>query len=265
MDDYRKKLEDDLEDARFALLMDEYAEALGEAYLEEYEQAVQNGEVPDYPEDQKQRCLDMVREYKKAPQTTHSTRALRYVIAVAASIVLAFGLLFTVQAFGVDVFGALGRWTDSVFHFQTSETSQTTVQQDEPMNEIQKALADYGMPVELAPTWIPEGYKIAQLSKPYNTRYHGVFALYENDDGQSVSVEINEYFDSHYLSSHSIEMLSGEPEAIVSNKRQFYLFKNNALWSATWCDSKYCVEIEGSITKKDVIAMIDSMGELVDE
>ena len=265
MDDYRRKLEDDLEEAKFALLMDEYAEALGEAYLKEYEQAVQNGGVPDYPEDLKQRCLDMVREYTKAPQTTRSTRALRYVIAVAASIALIFGLLFTVQASGVDVFGALGRWTDSVFHFQTSETSQAIVQQDEPMNEIQKALEDANMPIELAPTWIPEGYKVALINRLVNKKFRGLFITLESENEQSVSLEISEFFDSHYLSSHSIEMLSEEPEVIISNKRQFYLFKNNALWSATWCDSKYCVEIEGSVTKKDVIAMIDSMGELVDE
>ena len=265
MDDYRRKLEDDLEEAKFALLMDEYAEALGEAYLKEYEQAVQNGGVPDYPEDQKQRCLDMVREYKKAPQTTHSTRALRYVIAVAASIVLAFGLLFTVQASGIDVFGALGRWTDSVFHFQTSETSQTTVQQDEPMNEIQKALEDANMPIELAPTWIPEGYKVALINRLVNKKFRGLFITLENENEQSVSLEINEYFDSDYSSTHSLEMLPGEPEEYISQMRQFYLFENNSLSVAAWCDSHYYVKIEGAIPRDELIAMIDSMEEKIDE
>lgn len=263
MDNYRKNLEENLEDAKIALLMDQYAEALGEAYLKEYEAAEQAGELPEYPEEMKQRCLEFVKNYRNTPQKKRPVRLFRYFGAAAASIALTFVLLVTVQAAGVDVFGAIGRWTDSVFHFQTSENDQTSLRERQPVNELQKALADYNMPIELAPTWIPEGYHLSKLDKLTNKIHRGVLATYENDSMDLFSLEISEFFDPHDAEALSFEISNSAPELFFSQGRTFNLFLNNMKWGAVWYDSCFCVKIDGVYEKEHMLTIINSMGENV--
>ena len=143
MDEYRRKLEEQAEESEFALMFDDYMMDLGEALQNEFEAADSRGEVPDMPEDMKQRLRQFVATYGssdnnigvkeqdtvaqpvKSRRQTH--KWLRRMGVAAASIAVMFAAMVTVQAAGVDVFGAIGRWTDSVFHFE-GENKETIIQ-----------------------------------------------------------------------------------------------------------------------------------------
>ena len=92
-------------------------------------------------------------------------RPLRYVGLVAASIGVLFALLSVAQAAGLKVFDALGRWTDDFFSFAgTAKTvSEYSGEDFTPQNTLQQALSDFGIPPQLAPSELPEGYLLSEL------------------------------------------------------------------------------------------------------
>lgn len=90
-------------------------------------------------------------------------------LVAAAAIVGVLGM-FGAQAAGIDVFGALGRWTEETFHFvapkaSAAPTYHTVSNGDgfyelEQYSTLQDAFDAYSISDPLAPSWIPEGYTL---------------------------------------------------------------------------------------------------------
>lgn len=195
-------------------------------------------------------------------------RILRYVALVAACVAIIFATLITVQAMGVDIFGALGTWTDETFRFEV--TQEETAGGSESSNRIEdpvvKALFEMGLPTAFAPTWIPEEYELLCIEADTESAWRFVFAGYvkpHSDD--PLTIEIEEYFDSEFLSAALYEKSPGAPEIYISNGKQFYLFKNVDTWTATWSDTVYCITIAGAESKEIAMSIIDSIREGTNE
>lgn len=96
-------------------------------------------------------------------------KALRKFTVVAAIIGIWFAMMITAQAFGVDVFGAIGHWTDETFQFisslskkdYVSEESETKLA-DKSQSEIMSGLDYYGIQGNLIPTWYPDGFELSE-------------------------------------------------------------------------------------------------------
>lgn len=76
-----------------------------------------------------------------------------------------------VQASGVDVFGAVGHWTEDLFHFEKSDTPSAAsdvdhMQVDESsiLPEIREAFDACGIPLRLAPKNMPEDMTVSAVS-----------------------------------------------------------------------------------------------------
>lgn len=85
---------------------------------------------------------------------------MRRGLVVAAILIVMFGSMLTAQAAGVDVFGAIGRWTEENFQFVLPTTNQSdTVGIND---DFQKASEKFGLPSSFVPTWCPEGFTSAE-------------------------------------------------------------------------------------------------------
>ena len=195
-------------------------------------------------------------------------RIFRYVALVAACVAIVFATLITVQAMGVDVFGALGTWTDSTFRFEiVEEETAGGLESSLPIeNPVAEALAEVGLPTSMAPTWIPEEYALFQLD-PYTSEFvRYVFTAYcASGKEDPITVEISEYYDTNLLDATEFFKSPGTPEIYVSNGRQFYIFRNADTWTATWSDGTYCITIAGAETAEIAKSIIDSIPVLVME
>lgn len=187
---------------------------------------------------------------------TKNRRPLRYVGLVAASIGILFALLTVAQAAGLKVFDALGRWTDDFFSFEgTAKTvSEYNGADFTPQNTLQQALSDFGMPAQLAPSELPEGYQLGELQHDKTPAFQTVATSYVNEADERVLLDFIEYYDASALEGGIFPKDEGDPEVFTCNGREFYVFTNAGSWSAVWSDAQYGIFV--SAPSKEVVTYI---------
>lgn len=116
----------------------------------------------------------------------------RKAILLAAVICVLLTSLLTVQAAGIDVLGAIARWTTELFSFgKTEEQSGLVVdgkwpEIDEKQNlqftSLQDALDFYGVTEIEVPQWIPPEFTQEAIAVEQNGVWLTFFAEYTNND-----------------------------------------------------------------------------------
>ena len=187
-------------------------------------------------------------------------RPLRYVGLVAASIGVLFALLSVAQAAGLKVFDALGRWTDDFFSFEG--TAKTVSEYDDedftPQNTLQQALADFGMPPQLAPSELPAGYQLSELVYNDVSAFRTVASNYTNEAGEVILLDFTGYSDPKVLEGAFYPKDAGDPEIFVHNDMEFYVFSNAGSWTAVWSDAQYSVFVSAP-SRETVISILKSI------
>lgn len=260
MEKYPEKLQQNYDSAFLALLMDEYAEKLGEQVLQEYEQA---GETEDADDSIDAICYQIIRDSKPIRDNGRRIKKVfRRVGIVAAVIAVLFAMLIGVQAAGIDVFGALANWTNSVFRFGigTSEVIETTMI-DPELYDLMNVLEEAGIPTRLAPTKLPSGFTLSSVTDMSNKDYYGLVAVFQNEEPQFLTFELCEFKDETLLGDYFIEKDASNPEIYISEGRAYYVLSNMNKWGAAWSDGKYLLHLGGFSSKDDLYYVIDSIVE----
>lgn len=261
MDKRREELEEQKADLHLAMLMDEYAEQMGKQAREEAEAAFARGEL-EMPPELDAACRDLISEAPVAEAAKKPMKtAARYALVAAATIVLLFGTLIAVQAAGIDVFGSIATWTNSVFHFQTTVENVKEDPSAASKNQIQVALDELGIPDELAPTWFPDGYEIQSVTvngaeEPVLT----VTGLVEKDGCSLITVMIEKSTQSGFIRGTIWEKEAQSVELYTANGRAFYIFDNTETWAGVWSDSEYCISVSGLSSKDLLKRTLNSIG-----
>lgn len=181
------------------------------------------------------------------------SRSIRRIALVAAAIGVFMSLLVAAQAIGLDVFGAMARWTDETFRFVTAQTT----------NEVEgfcSALEEHGISRSYAPTWLPDGFTAdepqADISKGY-TMVSNRFS-----DGKShLLFAVTRYTSKSDMGLVSYEKKTGEAIPYMSKNQLFYIFENAGSTSASYYDGdRLTIDICGQISIDDMKAIIDSIG-----
>lgn len=188
------------------------------------------------------------------------------VAGIAAAVVIGiFGLMIGAQAAGIDVFGAIGRWTDETFHFAMFTGSATDGVSEPPVFEgyaqLQAALDDCGITEELAPTWCPEGFEMSAPEVLSNDLCNTIYCLFSDQEGKSFSIQILQYNSISDIGVLGLEKDDTPVKEYSSNGRNFYIMSNLDNMTATWSDgSILMMNISGSISENDIRTIIDSIG-----
>lgn len=126
--DEREKLQERYDDAAFALMMDECAEADGEVFLAEFRAAAEAGDLPEIPADMDRLFRDTIkREFaareRKVRFRQFKRAAARVAIAVFAVIGILGTLVMSVEAWRVAFLNQLIEYRDkyAVINYSSSE------------------------------------------------------------------------------------------------------------------------------------------------
>ena len=250
-----------------------YMDALEEAIIEK-ENENPTGFFPDvdqqweqfvthYLPDQKDTALEPERtEHAVSAQTNQQShtvppkrvvrfkRVWRTALVAAIAIACMFAVMVTAQAAGVDVFGAMARWTQDVFSFgRIAPDSQVS---DDPAQEtagqgsegssaeftsLQEAFDAYGMTEVHEPGWLPEGYAldgvdVLAVDDPFLRTFSASYT-----DGESIiAIDIRSYDGTPATQVQKI----GDPvESVVKDGITFYLVQNTKDWTIAWCTNQY--------------------------
>lgn len=198
----------------------------------------------------------------------------RAALIAAVIVVFIIGTLVVAQAAGIDVFGAIARWTDEVFTFsshdnialspnddaakdspiESSVVSEYTV--DSGYQTLGGVLKTYGINRQIIPTWIPDGFEQTELMI---SEFAGV-----------VGISVDYFFGELYFSMQvnitenphtAFEKTDADPEVLRINNTDYFLIENTVTNMVTWyIDGCECY-IVGSLSKEDIKKMIDSIYE----
>ena len=201
-------------------------------------------------------------------------RAVRVCITVAATIALLFTLLVGAQASGIDVFGILANWTDSVFSFgpiPTDPSSQAepdgleTVTQvssrteiPEEYQEFYAALQERGVSDVAVPTYIPDGFQVG--SSEFRPLANSIYcSIYYNRGTDYIAFD---FIWDDAVSGLLFEKDENDVELYSRNGIDYYLFSNNSQAVAAWYIGDCEYSLSTTLTFQDLKEIIDSVSKL---
>ena len=147
---------------------------------------------------------------------------VRKVGLVAAIIMVVFGIMITVQASGLDVFGAIAHWTNETFGFHETEDAPST----EWVQKNQSDLKDAGFDESCLPDWIPEGFEPGEMQSFTCDLYSSLYFPLDHPEGQVIDVTFTEYTDLSAMEDVKYEKDDTPVEEIVDGNRQIYIIEN---------------------------------------
>ena len=147
---------------------------------------------------------------------------LRKVGLVAAIIVVVFGVMITVQASGLDVFGAIARWTNETFGFHVTEDVHSTQWKQKDQNDLK----DAGFDESCLPDWLPEGFEPGETQSFTCDLYSNLYFPLNHPEGQVIDITITEYTDPSAMEDVKYEKDDTPVEEIIDGDRQIYILEN---------------------------------------
>ena len=181
-------------------------------------------------------------------------RWVRALVATAAIFVIVIFGSVTAKAFGFDIWGALIQWTQETFHIGEwkdipNEGNNTSY------DSLQHALESGGITKSLAPTWIPDGFELADITverSPTKKVYRAIYATGE----KALRITIQDYLDADPI---YVEQSEGLIEEYVVSGIAYYIFSNHDTVKAVWIVDSYECYISGNVTIDELKQMIDSI------
>lgn len=216
----RERIEENYEDALFALWMDDFARRRGEQLLEENERLMQDPNAA-VPEDVRRRNLRLIRrevgKANRVPLKAVGRKAL-HLVAIAALVALLFTAAFALSPqFRAGTLNLLMQIDESFASFQFSE---------ETAPEDAEADAAPNVTIE----WLPEGYmREAPITSPSNTTIN-----YSNESGDTIQISVFDNSKTYY--TFDLEDVDYYEEISVLNTPALLAIKDNVI-RISWADS----------------------------
>ena len=250
------ELEQAMEEALSVMTDETYDPAVIDAYLDALDQKAPMPAGPDAKTSydafsRRVRALPNEISADSAPKRrrVRLRSAMRVAVAAALLVGCLFGSAVVAQAAGVDVFGAVARWTEDVFSFGVlPDEDRSVVEGDGTANlgnraalqayaevpveyqEAQAAFAERGLPFYYLKA--PEGFDLCDSSFfvfPSNNRV--TFDVYYSKDEHFIGFSIQEIGDT---SNTIYEKDDTTVEPFVYNNVVHYIFHNVTNYTAAW-------------------------------
>ena len=218
-------------------------------------------------------------EHADTPQTNRHVlqqrvirlrQAGRTILVAAAAIVCALAIMVTAQAAGVDVFGAMARWTEDVFSFgpvaPDSQVSDDPARETaEPKAEIpntgfaslQEAFDAYGMTEVHEPGWLPEGYVLDSLDVlAADDPFLRSFEVSYTDGEERIGVGIMSYEGEP---ATQVQKIGGPVESVEKNGIMFYHIENSVDRTIPWYSDRYEYYLNSNLGDDILWQVVESM------
>lgn len=181
------------------------------------------------------------------------------VAAVAAICILVIGNSITASALDFDLFAIIAKWTQETFHFGNSSTIESNApnkDSEEIYTGLQSALIDYDISLQLAPSWIPDGYIEGEV-RITDSPVQRLFMVSYDCGDRSIRVRIANYLNSNPT---QIEQSDSLLEIYNVNGIDYYIFDNLSQLKAVWINENYECYISGPLSMEEIKSMVDSIG-----
>lgn len=204
---------------------------------------------------------DPAAEISESPAKKRSRRLTFKFAVIAAAMVFLIGSV-AAQAFGLNVFGAIARWSAETFQMRSEEVPYAAIRTN-PLDEdetayydtLQDAVDAFGITEPLVPQWVPERFELVEV-EVFN-RTDGIYfcAEYWCDD---------EYFEIRYKELNDFDFRSLEKEdnymgVYICGKINHYLMSDKELWKAYWQNGELECRMSGNVSEQELKDIIESI------
>lgn len=175
-------------------------------------------------------------------------------IAVAAITILIVGLLAT-QAFGVNIWHAIAKWTNDTFGFwyETTDASRSDSEQSDVCSGLRSAMSSDGIAAAVVPTYLPDGFIQTEFYQENDPLSYT--AVYERGD-DAIVIQI---VASANQMGRKFQKEAEQPEIYVQNGIAHYIMENTGTYLAVWTEAGLECSITGVPTLDETYKMIDSI------
>lgn len=213
---------------------------------------------PDYAEDAAPQHPSQTFPEVPPKRVRRFSRLWRTLLIAAAAVACMFAIMVTAQASGLDVFGAMARWTEDAFSFKrtlpnagvadTSNEGNAVRSEKQSFASLQEALDAYGITQVHEPTQLPDGFVMDRCIVEYSSAPFSV-ALHTDYVNNRDQIAIN------------IASYEGEPAALTQktdetpelkelNGITFYFVENASSSIVAWYDDAYEYYVSGKLDKE---------------
>lgn len=184
-------------------------------------------------------------------------------LPVACALVLLFGTA-TAQAFGLDVFSAIARWTSEIFRLdnRAAPYAAVTVRPLEVGEEavygtLEEAVAAFGIDAPIVPREIPEGFELVEVKAEQKDIGTLIYADYKSDNS-FFQVRFREVTNQEF---YTFEKESGNANVYFIGEVNHYLLSDLERRKAVWHSGDFECKISGNISEEEIKSIINSIYE----
>ena len=192
------------------------------------------------------------------PRRASLSKAVRLAAVMAAAVALCLALMVGSEAAGADVFGALARWTDDTFHFETWSAEPTYC--EALYNAIQETFSNQGVIGEYVPTWYPNGFHISNTMVTEDDLGISIRILLSNEEESFIGISVDQYKNNAFIDPQTFEIEGDSVEKYPSKGKVYYIAFNEESITASWSNGIVVYTVWGEIDINSIKLMIDSIG-----
>ena len=186
---------------------------------------------------------------------------IRRMIAAAAVLVLLVSVPLTAKALDwEDICTAVVQWAKETFSFVIGgqrDVEGPNAENTRQYQSLQDALEQAGLPFDMVPTWIPEGYVLDRIDIDRTPVCRNYTALYvKGEQIYNICVLL-------HVKSNPQKMEANENiiDTIPTDNNVYYIVSNNDKIKAVWMQDSFECSISGDLTVDEIKEMINSIPE----
>lgn len=195
------------------------------------------------------------------PKKRHPMKPFARMLPFAAALILLLGTV-TAQAFGVDVFSAIARWTSELFRLDGGSTPYAMVTlhplevgEEATYESLEAAVEALGIDAPLVPKEIPEGFELTEVWVVCRKTGILISADYKSDDG---ALQIR-YREAAAQEFNTLEKENKPADSHLVKGIKHRLVSDLGRQKAIWQNGDFECSIVGDISRQEIEAMIDSI------
>lgn len=206
-------------------------------------------------------AADTGTEAPAVSEKRHSIKSLAKALPIAAALILLFGTM-TAQAFGVDVFSAIARWTSEIFRLDGGSVPYATVTirpleegEEATYDSLEEAVAAFGIDAPIVPKEIPEGFELVDVQAIQRELGIVIYADYTSGDG-FLQIQYNE------APTQKFNTLEREDDIVgihFAHGIEHFLLFDLGRQKAVWQNGDFECTMQGCISEQEIKCIIDSI------
>lgn len=195
------------------------------------------------------------------PEKRHSNRLFVRALPFAAALMLLLSSI-TAQAFGMNVFSVIARWTAEIFRLDGGSTPYATVSlrplavdEEATYQSLEEAMEAFGIRAPLAPKEIPERFELVKVWAVNRESGILIYADYQSEDGE-FQIRYNEAETQDF---NTLEKENSVMVSYIEGGIEHKLISDLGRYKAIWRNGDFECKITGDLSEQEMKTAIDSI------